>query len=298
MLLLIFSFFLQPEAGGCEEMSIKYAVSQKMIGDIDENDALASIKVWTESLAERLGIKDTPAPHLYRDLAHLEDAVTNGKDNFYYITIEEYFHLLSYFDTQKCIVPVKAESPYEQYILVVHKKSGISSLQGLAHSSIVILDNSRMIVGPVWLDNRLHEENLGSIEKHFQSIEIVSKVNKAILPVFFQKKKACFVTKDAFSIMAELNPQLSKQLVILAESPAYIPSGLFFRKGFDSSFKQRLYNEITEWTNIASYRQLSIIFQLDGLRPAESTILDDTVRLLQKHVEYFGTSAALQSQKE
>ena len=298
LLLLIASFFLQPAAGMCEETFIKYAVSKRMIGDTNENDALASIKIWTESLAEQLGIEGNPLPHLYHDLRQIEDAVTNAKDDFFYITTEEYFHLLPHFDTQKCVVPVRGDSPYEQYVLLVHKASVISSLQELAHSSLIILDNSRMIAGPVWLDNRLHEENLGSIEKHFQNIETVTKINMAVLPVFFQKKKACLVTKDAFLIMSELNPQLSKQLIILAESPPYIPSGLFFRKGYTSSFKQRLYNEIAEWTDIPSYKQLATIFQLDGLRPAESTILDDTFQLFQKHIGYFGTTVAIQSRKE
>jgi ABC-type phosphate/phosphonate transport system substrate-binding protein len=289
---------LYPIATVCEEAFLKYAVSQKMIGDTNENDALASVKIWTESLAEQLGIEKNPLPHLYHDLVQLKDAVSNATADFFYITTEEYFHLRAYFDTQNCIVPVKNDSPYEKYILLAHKDSGILSLKDLAQSSLVMFDNSRMIVGPAWLDNLLFEENLGSLEKHFKSIELVSKVNMAILPVFFQKKNACFVTRDAYLIMAELNPQLLKQLVIVAESEPFVPAGLFFRKGYASSFKQRLYEEITQWTEIPSYRQLAVIFQLDGLIPSESTILDETVLVFQKHIDYFGTTTALRQEQE
>lgn len=294
---MITTFVLLPAVGGGEEEFMKYAVSKKMIGDTNENDALASVKIWTESLAKQLGITKTPLPHLYQNLEQLEDAVTNAKDDFFYITVEEYFHLRPHFDLQKCIVPMRADSPYEQYILLVHKQSGIATLEDLVHSTLVLFDNSRMIVAPAWLDNNLHERNLGSIEKHFQNVETASQPNLAILPVFFQKKKACLVTKDAFLIMTELNPQLSEQLVILAESPPFIPSGLFFRKGYTSSFKQKIYDEIEGWTEIPSYRQLTVIFQLDTLRPAESNILDETVEELQKHIQYFGTTRVLLPKK-
>lgn len=276
---------INPLHGLCDDEVLRYGVSKKMLSGFNENDALASIKIWTESLAFHQVEGITPIPHLYEGEKRIGESLKNSEDDCYYITTKEYFSFFMSFDTKRFIVPVKKNSPYESFLLLVNKNARVGSINELAHSSILILNNSRTDIGKIWFQTYLYENQLGSVETFFGEIEQVEKLNEAILPVFFQKKGACLVTKEGFMTMVELNPQLAKQLVILAESPPYVPAGLFFRKGYVSSAKERLYNDVEKWVKDPSYKQLAIIFQMDGLKPASSEILDDTLSLLKRSYE-------------
>ena len=54
-----------------------------------------------------------------------------------------------------------------------------------------------------------------------------------ILPVYFGAKDACITTQRSFDMMAELNPQLKKELVTIESSEPYINLFLGFKKGLD-----------------------------------------------------------------
>ena len=88
--------------------------------------------------------------------------------------------------------------------------------------------------------------------------------------------------------MAELNPQISRQLKILAASKEYVPGFLAFRKGYQSKIKGIILNRIEIWGQTAPGRQIFTIFQTDALVIKPFNILGPTMELIKEHRRLFG----------
>ncbi len=109
-------------------------------------------------------------------------------------------------------------------------------------NSGVIQANEHLNIGfsrsIIWLDVELARAGLPAAEYFFDPMAHVGKVSEVLLPVFFGKEDACLVTQKVFDIMAELNPQISRQLKIVAASKGYIPGFLAFRKNYKSKVQE------------------------------------------------------------
>ncbi|WP_020588503.1 PhnD/SsuA/transferrin family substrate-binding protein [Desulfobacter curvatus] len=133
-----------------------------------------------------------------------------------------------------------------------------------------------------WLAVLLSEKGLDRPGVHFKNYKMVKKINNAVLPVFFKQADTCLVHRKGFDIMAELNPQIARQMRIVATSPPYIPVILCFRKTYQSPVKQLLLRDLQKIVESLSGAQLLTIFQIDGMQQISKEELADSISLLEK----------------
>jgi hypothetical protein len=109
-----------------------------------------------------------------------------------------------------------------------------------------------------------------------------------VLPVFFRQSDACVVTRSGFETMVELNPQLGRQLKILARSPEVVPAVFCFRADYAAGFKEDLFAGVRDLHKSAAGQQVLTVFQSDKIEDQPMSCLDSALELLATHQKLCG----------
>nr|WP_320192146.1 PhnD/SsuA/transferrin family substrate-binding protein [uncultured Desulfobacter sp.] len=273
-------------AQSIERLNIGF--SRSIIGGVNENDALAVIKVWATELIVSENVAVNVHPEIYGDVREIENALKRNQADFICITSTEFFDLQHLLDREKCIFSVNEGRMTEEYLLITRKSSPIAELKDLKSRSLLFTKNARNALSVIWLDVELGRAGLPAAEHFFNRMEPVGKISAALLPIFFGREDACLVTRNGFDIMAELNPQIPNQLKILTASMKYIPDFLVFRKGYQSIIKDIILKEIQTWNQTPAGHQILTIFHTDALIPKPFEILWPTMDLIKEHRRLWG----------
>jgi phosphonate transport system substrate-binding protein len=137
-----------------------------------------------------------------------------------------------------------------------------------------------MCVATAWLSTVLDEGRFGMTEQFFSSVVTETKASRVILPVFFGQTDACVTSKRAFEMMCELNPQVAKELMAIATSPAMTLCFYVFRKNFHGLSRESFAMVYTTLHNSPSGRQLATLFQFDGMTVRDVSCLSGALTVL------------------
>jgi len=140
-----------------------------------------------------------------------------------------------------------------------------------------------MSLATIWLDTLLLQKGLRRAAEFCGRATFVNKATKVALPVFFRQADACLMTRRSFETMAELNPQLGKQLRVLAASPEVVPSGFAFRADYHSPFREQILVEMTQLSESPAGQQILALTQADRIQERPLSCLDSALELLATH---------------
>jgi ABC-type phosphate/phosphonate transport system substrate-binding protein len=239
---------------------IRIGFSVATFSDVNENDALAALKVWARVLAKERGIPTDPVPRVLSGVDSISQAVRGKRVDALALPIDEYWKLRDEMDPRVFIGGVNEGKATEEYVLLVHRESGISRLADLGGRSLATFRNSRMCLGILWLDVRLVESGFGRVAEFCQLAQVPT-LSKAVLPVFFRQIDACVVTRRGFNTMNELNPQIGQRLQVLASSPEMVPGGFCFRRDYNDPTRERIIKELGEMMATPAGAQVLTLFQ-------------------------------------
>lgn len=270
------------------DQNLRIGFSRAVIGDVNENDALAVIRVWSKALVITENLSVDPQSNVFPDISSIEAALKRKQVEMICITAKEYPRVEHLMDRDKFILPVCQGRMTEAYVLVVRKESAVADIKDLKGSLLKFSNHSRTTLSIIWLDIELARAGLPAAEKFFTRMDPVKNVSTAVLPVFFKNADACLVTRKGFEAMAELNPQIEQQLKILVVSGEYVPNFLGFRADYRNEIKDIIFKKIETWDKTASGQQILTIFQTDGLKARSSADLTGTMALLAEHHRLLG----------
>lgn len=272
-------------AGAAEPPSpmVRIGFSTKTIGNVNENDAIAAMRVWAQAVAIERGIPADPQPVVFRSVSEISTALTHGSVDCINLTTGEYAMLRGQLAEDSIVVGVKSDSITEQFVLLVHRDGAIEKMNDLRGRRIGLLDSSDTGLAPAWLDTVLAREGLAPASDFFGQIASVGKIGKAVLPVFFRQMDACIVTLKGFNTMVELNPQIGGKLKILAASRPLVTVVFCFRADYKSPLREKLSSEIAQWHHSVAGRQILTVFQIDRLEEHTVRCLDSALELLAEH---------------
>lgn len=277
-------------ADGHETLRLGFTYS--MFVGVNENDAKASIKALAATVARERGIPADPDPLLINGTDAVTAAVRTGEVDAVAMTIDEYWALAGAVRFDRFLMAVKNDDPAEEYVVLVHRASGITDLAGLRGKRLDIFTNPRMCLGPVWLEVALAKADLPPLVAHFGPVTELNKLSKTVLNVFFRQSDACLITRRGFSTMSELNPQVGTQLVVLATSAALVPSLFAFRADFSPSLKEKSLREFEVVHTSPAGQQALTIFQVGQVAVRPVAALDSALALLNEFARLRPTASA------
>jgi len=177
-------------------------------------------------------------------------------------------------------------SIYDTYVLLVHKDNATTTLKDLQNTA-VRLDKKVDLIS-IWINVMLAENNLPKATSFFQKITYDDRPAQSVLAVFFKQSEACIVTRRVFQILSELNPQISKDLVPVLESPQYIPGILCFHAKLPPPDQEVLYQAALSFGNSQEGKQVLNLFKTKEVVPFEYEFLETIVNLLSRYEHYYG----------
>lgn len=267
----------------CSEEIFHIGFSTNTLGEVNRNDAMAAVKVWTHSLAADNKIPVDPQPIIFEDVDTIRQAITQKYVDCINVTTPEFVKLMTMVDLDNLVAGIKADSTTEEYILVTKQSHGHKRLSDLQSKSLLQLTTSRTSLAEIWLDTELMSSSYPPAKKHFSTIIRSNNLNEAVLNVFFDKVDACLITRSGFETMAELNPQLSRQLNIIKQSPPYVPMLLAFRKDYHRPYKDYILDQLDNWHKEPGGRQILTIFHTDSIVRIGYEQLISSIELIEFH---------------
>ena len=254
-----------------------------MFTDVNENDAKAAVKVWGALIAKEKNVPTDPAPAIFNNMDDLLRSLKNKQVDAIGIILTEYAQLRQKIPFAPIFVTYSAGCITETYVVLAHRDGPVKSLADLGSRNLYLHTHPRACLAPLWLDTLLVKQGHPATARFANKIVSDTGLSKVVLPVFFRKADACVVSRSGFDTMCELNPQLARQLVVLAESPAMVPAVFVFRADYQPSFKKTLIDGVNDLKKTPAGRQVLTLFHSEDIEEQSKDCLNTTLELIETH---------------
>ena len=268
---------------------VHFGFSTATLGAVNQNDAVAAMRIWGQMLVQETNIPADPDAKIFKDSTAMKNALIRKKVDCINMTAVEYCKVQHLIAKKYMVVGITGDSIDEEYVLLVNRKKNFKTLADLQGRNLRWGASVRSSLALIWLDTVLAERGFNTSNKFFKTISKKEKISDVILPVFFGKVDACVVTRKAFELMVELNPQIGKQTHVLLASPPFVPTIFGFRAGLDVPVEIQIMKELTHWHKSQIGRQILTLFQVERLDQQSTSCLVDTLALLEEHKRLFGS---------
>jgi phosphonate transport system substrate-binding protein len=266
--------------------------SSTVFTDVNENDVIGALKVWTETIAREIAIPTDPKPVMLEGSAALGAALRSRQVDSATMNSAEYLGMDADLQSGSLVVPQFGDATTEQYVLLVHRDSAIQQVGDLAGRPLVRLDNPRAALASLWLDVLLAQNGQRPAAEFFGTVARTAKPSQAIQQVFFRKMDAAVVTRASFKLACELNPQIGQTLRELAASPEFVPQVFCYRPDYPPALRQQATAGTLRVHESPEGRQVLTVFKVDRLVELPQSCLDSVRELLAAHARLCGPTPA------
>jgi phosphonate transport system substrate-binding protein len=262
-----------------EEYRFRYGYQLRAMRNLPIKDAEAAIKVWVDELTHENGLKSKV--HLYKDLVPLIRDFQNGNLDLISVDPLDYLVLMQEVEAELAFNPVRYGKKTDKYLLLVRSDSPFADITDLRDKKLVVLKGTH--AGLLFLNTLLLRHKQEETDSFFFAIDERNKVLKVVLSVFFGNADACIVPEGAFKTMAELNPQIGKQLRIIDSSEEIIWGMSLFHKDIDEKLKETIKKITYSLKERIRGRQILMLFKFEDIVQLEESSLDTLKILLNEY---------------
>jgi ABC-type phosphate/phosphonate transport system substrate-binding protein len=267
----------------------RMGVSSASFGQVNRNDANAALKAWSVSVSKERNLKQHVEVQLFDTEGDLLQAMARGEMDAATLIAESFMRVLPAPDV--VLLPARHGLFTEQYVLLVHRDSGLVHLNDLKGRKLVRHDSPRTSLAQPWLENLLASNHLAGAREFMSEITAVETPSKAVLRVFFHQSDVCLVSSNAFAIACALNPQVRRDLAALAVSPPVVPAMLYFNNGYDPAAREEIEDAILNLYSTVAGAQVLTIFQADQFVKVTPSALAGTRQLVAEYTNLHPTGS-------
>jgi ABC-type phosphate/phosphonate transport system substrate-binding protein len=253
--------------------------SPRTMIDVDIKDAISAFRIYVDELAGQMN--HTGSVLLYDTLDGAMKDVENNKVDLVSMTSIEYLRLKHKAFIEPAFAYMRGGKTTQTYHLLIHANKGYSSLSDLKGKKLVIVKMDATSL--LFLNTALLKQRLPEMKDLFSVVEEKSKPAQAVLSVFFGQSDACLINDVTFQTMKDMNPQLGKNLEILATSPELLDNLTVFRKNMESTMKQKVFDVSRRLKTTARGKQILALFKVDDLVPMKEIDLVGIRELLNEY---------------
>ena len=218
---------------------MRYAFARSLFAGVNENDACAAVKVYSRFIADENGIVAGDGPLLLDGTNAILKALQLKLADLLCMPVADFLALECQGLEGPLLLSTINRSFTTEYVLLVRDDSGIQKVEDLRGRNLMILDDIRVSLGRIWFEVLCREHGLGSTRPDSLRMTPCAKASLVVLPVFFGKADGCVVPRDGWEVMGEMNPQVLKQLRVMAQSQPMVSVVTCFRGGSSGTLKER-----------------------------------------------------------
>jgi phosphonate transport system substrate-binding protein len=258
---------------------VRLAISESMVVDVNMNDARAAMAMWLKRMMVDLNLVIEFNPRVFDTTEEILRRARSGQLDAVALNVVEYRQIADVLDPSE-IIAESGAAGMEQYLLLAKRSSGIQHLGDLRGRRLRTLKNPKMCIADAWLSTILEEGHLGPSGQFFGSATVDTKVSRVVLPVYFGQADACLTSRRGFDTICELNPQVAKDLIAIASSPAMVVTFYIFHKNYHGVNRERFAKVYSGVRSSVSGRQLATLFQFDELTVQDGSCLASALGIL------------------
>jgi len=250
----LFLLVLSQQAIAEKEIDISNAFYGKDLDQVNYKDAQSAMRLWLHKLAKIAKVESNL--HFYHDFDKLQKAVKRGKVDAIFLSPMSYVeneHYLKQNFAQGWLKKEEDGKPFFRYILLKRKESpskGLYLVEYFRYGTI-----SKSVVQMYGWQHHLHFKFKKTL-----------KESKPVLDLFFKKCDYAIVKASTWSLMQELNPQLTQQLKVVHTSKrVFVDMVALFSKRMSKEGKKKYIESMNAINTTEAGRQLMRLFKFNGL---------------------------------
>lgn len=259
-------------------------------GNISELDE--SFRHWVNAVQKNSSIewfsKALIKYRIYNTKMDLVNDIKNHNINFMNLSSLDFFAL----NLQNVVVPLlttakRLETKFEKYLLVTNNISKYNETTDLTKTEIIIPKTYSLDLMKTWIQVELKDK---LNKKYFPGVKIVesSKTeNETLHALFFKNAELTVVREGTFIFACELNPQLKRELKVIATSPNLINNFLGYVKDTDPTSYEVLTFEGLKLHQWLEGKQLLNLMQSECMHKVNLADMKETEVLINKYKKLF-----------
>lgn len=247
-----------------------------------------------QKIIQKIFGKEYPEIRLHLDFIGKNDDLVDTLENKSYDVIAttglDYLQLKGRINLQPLAILSKTDQPTDTYLLVTHKNKTLKTLEELPDRRLIVEAGGSGEIAKLWLDSVLEARGLPHHQLFFTTLRTGDKPSRILLPVFFGQADACVISKSAFTVMNELNPQIEEQLVVLERSPGYVSMLISATDRLEKWACDMVLEETERMHTYPDGQQILTIMQMKRFFDFKPEYLKATEILYQRHEKTGGES--------
>jgi phosphonate transport system substrate-binding protein len=277
---LIFVPWEDSHAGEADKFHVNIGFSSRVFVNVPKEDIRIAVQVLSQKVARKT--VGTAESRIYETDSEFERALKTKKLDVLAFTPEEFLQLRGQFPLEPIMVTESGKSHELELLLLTRKDSGISRFAELKNTTIALPSETSQFgtIYHSWLENLTMKEGARSVATFLGPLIETHGASQAMMSVFFRKSDACIVSRNAFDISSELNPQLSRDLKVIASIGRLTAGIIAIRQDFPQERKQKVKQALLTLHEDTDGKQMFVLFQLTRLVEFRPEYLKATEALL------------------
>jgi phosphonate transport system substrate-binding protein len=246
-------------------------------------DIKAAISVLMKKIAlEYFGKSE--ARH-YDSIAEMASDLRNGTIQAACLPPEEYMDLRSRVPIEPILTTASDNGQESELLLIVRRDSGIRSLEDLKNRSLIMPQRNPKVdsMFQVWIETMLLRKGQPKFKSFFSVVKEAPTSAKVIMSTFFHQSDACLVTRQGLELTAELNPQISRELIPLARIQNLAQGIISVDVKVPREIKEKIRQAFISLNKTPEGKQLMTLFHISTFTPFRPEHLMATEALFAEH---------------
>lgn len=247
---------------------------------VSRADFEIALNYWLQETNQLLEVKITNAK-LYDNIFEMRDAFDRGELDF---VLAPPYLLAKYFDRAKLtdgFVGTSLDGQEHGTVLVVRHDRKIDGIADLTGKRLLLPEHDEL--AEVFLETLTMKTLKQHHLKVFASEHTKEKQSVIVLDVFFNKADAGVVENETFQVMAEMNPQISDTVKILAKFPTKSPNYGYFSAEYPKRLRDLISEIVTDKNQQPRSQQILYNLRMSKLVPCPLDELQAFDKLIREY---------------
>lgn len=253
--------------------------SSKVFPDMDTRDAKLAMELWAREIAQRAGMSSTQVT-IFSNQAEMLAEVKRGRLHLVAMPAIEFLRNRAEIPYFPAYVSSNKTGRNMEQLILVHRNSGIQQVKDLRGRSFALPNPAKNEAVSLWLDHLLRKNGYASQTDCFRQVKEFSKSSQAIMAVFFRQSDGCIVSRSSFEMSKVMNPQLGKDLMVIAESKSLIGEVSCLPDGIRPELRAAIDDAALNAHGTSKGRQILTMFQTERVVPLKISDLHGVEELL------------------